>query len=408
MRILDWFRKLFRRESVNSSTSTTTTSIVRSGGVSYIFPTTSNVAIATVYRCIQVLADSVAGLHLQYLRKTNNGVFQEYEQSPLHYLLTVEPQPEMSIYEFWAQCTRFILLAGNAYIYPRRVGGEVTDLVLCRPGTVSHDALNNLYTISDPWSGVYGTFKESEIIHLYLYSTDGRHGESVLMHARRTLAIANAGDEETGNRFINGGSVRGIVGNDKNLQGFGEYQDEELAKTAVSIDEKFQSGDKIVSLPGQVSFQQLSLSSTDMQFLETRKFTVEEICRFFGVPPFFVFADNSGNYKSVEMANNAFMSMTLDPILKRIEAEFTRKLIPRSMCCKRLFRFNRRDIYSLDLNSKADYQRKTIEAGIFTVNDWRRIENLPQVEGGDKVLVSANLKELNESIKPIEEGEGNN
>lgn len=404
MRILDWFRKLFKRES--TTTSSTTTSTIRSGGgISYLFPLTSDVAIATVYRCIQVLADSVAGLHLRYLRKANNGVYQEFEQSSLHYLLTVEPQPEMSIYEFWAQTMRYILIAGNAYIYPRKIGEEVVDLVLCRPSTVSHDALNNLYSISDPWNGVYGTFKEAEIIHLYLYSTDGRCGESVLMHARRTLAIANAGDEETGNRFINGGSVRGIVGNDKSLQGFGEYQDEQLAKTAVSIDEKFQSGDKIVSLPGQVSFQQLSLSSTDMQFLETRKFTVEEICRFFGVPPFFVFADSSSNYKSVEMANNAFMSMTLDPILKRIEAEFTRKLISRSMCCKRAFKFDRRDIYSLDLNSKADYQRKTIEAGIYTVNDWRRIENLPIVDGGDNVLVSANLKLLNEMPKPIEDNE---
>jgi HK97 family phage portal protein len=188
--------------------------------------------------------------------------------------------------------------------------------------------------------------------------------------------------------------VRGIVSNDKSAVGFGEYQDDELEKTATDIDGKFRSGDRIVSLPGQVDFKQISLSSTDMQFLESRKFTVREVCRFFGVHPSFVFDDTSTNYKSAESANVAFLSMTLDPILKRIEAEFTRKLIPQSLCCKRIFRFDRRGVYSLDLEAKADYQKKTIESGVYTVNDWRHFENQPSVEGGDTVYVSTNLAPL--------------
>ena len=105
-------------------------------------------------------------------------------------------------------------------------------------------------------------------------------------------------------------------------------------------------------------------------------------------------SDTSNNYKSAEMANVAYLSMTLDPILKRIEAEFTRKLIPQSLCCKRIFKFDRKGIYSLDLESMAKYQKLTIESGIYTVNDWRRIENQPLVEGGDTVLVSTNLAAL--------------
>jgi HK97 family phage portal protein len=131
-----------------------------------------------------------------------------------------------------------------------------------------------------------------------------------------------------------------------------------------------------------------------MQFLESRKFTVREICRFFGVQPSFVFDDTSNNYKSAEMANITFLSMTLDPILKRIEAEFNRKLISRSQYTKRAFKFDRRGIYSLDLQSLAEYQKKTIESGIYTINDWRRLENLPEVPGGDVVHVSTNLAPL--------------
>ncbi len=391
MSIWQYIKRLFRRES----STTTAAHSPRTGGVAlwYAGLNGSALSIATVYRCVQVLADRVAGLHLQYMRRKPDGRYVEDETSDFHYLLTVQPQPEMSIFDFWSMAMRNILLQGNAYIYPRRAAGEVTDLCLCRPELVSHDTLNNTYTISDPYSGVFGTFDEREIIHLYLYSHDGRRGESVLTYARKTLGIAAAGDHETGNRFENGGTVRGLLTNDKSLVGFGEYQDAELEQAAVDIDGRFQGGERIVSLPGQVEFKQISLSSTDMQFLETRKFTVAEICRFFGVHPSFVFAESS-NYKTAETANIDFLTTTLDPILKRIEVEFTRKLIPRTLCCKRLFRFDRKGIYSLDLVSLAEYQKKTIESGLYTVNDWRRIENRPQVEGGDKVYISTNLAEL--------------
>lgn len=351
-------------------------------------------AVATVFRCVRILSDSVASLQMQCMRR-EGGRYVEDEQSPFHYLLHVQPQPERSIYDFWAMAVQQMVMEGNAYIYPRRgERGEVSDLVLCSPSTVSHDGLNGLYTVSDPYNGVFGTFQEAEMIHLFLYSSNGRDGESVLHHARRTIGIAAAGDEETRNRFSNGGTVRGLVSNDRSVQGFGEYQDEQLASAADDIDSRFQSGERIVSLPGQVEFKQISLSSTDMQFLESRKFTVREICRFFGVNPSHVFDDTSNNYKSAEMAGMAYLQMTLDPILKRIEAEFQRKLVPREMCCERVFRFDRRGVFSLDLASLAAYQKATIESGIYTVNEWREIENQPRVEGGDEPLVSANLLPL--------------
>ncbi len=394
----DNIKRFFTREATatDSVVNTAQASTARTGGgvtVLYPYGSCDAMTIAAVYRCVTLLSESVAGLRLQYMR-LRDGHYQEDTSSPYHYLLTVQPQPEMSAIDFWTMAVRMMLLEGNAYIYTRYVLGEPTDLVLCRPHAVTHDPLNNLYHISDAYNGVFGTFGEKDIIHLYLHSSDGRRGESILTHARRTMDIANAGDCETENRFTNGGSVRGIISNDKTTTGFGEYQDKELEKTAESVDSRFSRGERIVSLPGQVDFKQISLSSTDMQFLESRKFTVREICRFFGVHPSFVFDDTSSNYKSAEMANVAFLSNTLDPILKRIECELTRKLIPRELCCRRKFLFDRRGIYSMDLQSLADYQKKTIESGIYTVNDWRRIENQPAIDGGDTVYLSTNLAPL--------------
>lgn len=391
-------KKFLSRDSQDVATSTTRSSLssVRDGRGVFIWGEPGgSLAVATVFRCVRILSDSVASLQLQYMKRSGDR-YVEDETSPLHYLLHVQPQPERSIFDFWAMAIRQILVEGNAYIYPRRVNGEVTDLVLCSNYTVSHDVINATYTVNDPYTGVFGTFPERDMIHLYLYSSDGMHGESVLSYARRTVDIASAGDMETQNRFSNGGTVRGLVSNDKGVQGFGEYQDKQLESAATDIDDCFQSGKRIVSLPGQVAFSQLSLSSTDMQFLESRKFTVREICRFFGVNPSYVFDDTSNNYKSAEMAGAAYLQMTLDPILKRIEAEFTRKLIPRELCCRQIFRFDRKGVFSLDLESRAAYQKATIECGIYTVNEWRKAENQPQVEGGDKVFVSANLKGIME------------
>lgn len=391
-------RRLFKikrsSEGANSSSEGRT---ARAGALPLFTSAVADpLAISTVYRCVRLLSESVANLPLRYM-KLKGGIFVDDRQSRLHYLLSVQPNELYSAFDFWAQAVQQMLLTGNAYIVPQYSPSlEVDRLVLCQPGTVSHDTINRTYTVMDMTNRLSGTFAEDEVVHLKNLTIDGQQGFSTLTFARLTTQIAATGDNETLNRFANGGNVRGIVGNDTSVRGFGDYQDDELAKTATDLDQSFSEGKKIVSLPGQVKFNQLSLSSTDMQFLESRKFTVRELCRFFGVHPSFVFDDTSNNYKSAEMANVAFLSNTLNPLLRKIESELHRKLIEPSLCCERRFEFDRRSLYACDLASRVQYQTQTIAAGIYTVNDWRRAENMPPVEGGDLPLVSANLKGLNE------------
>ena len=198
-----------------------------------------------------------------------------------------------------------------------------------------------------------------------------------------------------------------IINNEKRVLGLGEYQDEELQKAATDIDARFRNGEHIVSLPGEVDFKQISLSSTDMQFLESRKFNVREICRFFGVHPSFVFDDTSNNYKSAEMANVAFLSNTLNPYLRKIENEFLRKLVAPSLAFTYKLEFDRRGLYACDLEGKSKNQASQISTGLYTVNELRAEENRPPVAGGDKILVSANLKDIltegNENSKSNED-----
>lgn len=388
-------RRKIQRESVSASTP-------RTGGVlwpSYTGQTA--LCVATVYRCVKLLSESVANLPVQCML-LRDGLFVEDTASRLSYLLNVQPDVATSAFDFWVQVVQNVLLDGNAYIVPvySPATMDIDRLALCGRGTVSHDTINDVYSISDTVNSIYGTFGEGEVIHIKGMATwDSKQGVSVLSFARLTLDIAAVGDAETYSRFKNGGNVRGIVSNDTSVRGFGEYQDDELKKAASDIDSRFQDGERIVSLPGQVDFKQISLSSTDMQFLESRKFTVRDICRFFGVHPSFVFDDTSNNYKSAEMANVAFLSNTLNPLLRKIENELQRKLFSAEQYGRRKVQFDRRGLYACDLESRVKYQADTIAAGIYTVNEWRREENKPAVEGGDSVLVSANLKNINEAVK---------
>lgn len=352
-------------------------------------------SVATAYRCIDVICNTVAALDFEYLKKSA-GIFRPDDSARVRYLLTVQPNPYMSAYEFKSQAVRQVLTRGEALIIP--VYGEdamsLNFLFLAGAGTWSHDMYSHEYKVQDLVQGVSGTFDESEVIHLMNVSTDGQTGLSVLSFARLAIGTAITGDKETFNRFANGGNVRGIVSNDTSVRGFGEYADSELKKTAQNLDERFRAGERIVNLPGQAKFDALSLTSVDLEFLQTRKFSVREICRFFGVPPTFVYDDTSNNYKSAEMASVSFMNQTIGPMLAKIENEFNRKLVPEFRALRYRYEFDRRGAYALDLLTKAAYQKRTIESGVYSINDWRRYENQPEVENGDEVLVSANLKSL--------------
>lgn len=357
-------------------------------------------SVATVYCCVRFLSESVASLPLRYLKRTTGNVFIPAQDPRMDYLLNTQPDDALSAYDHWRTVIQQLLLRGNSYIVPvyNTFTLNLDRLALCGVGTVSHDTESDTYVVSDSENGIFGTYPESGIIHIKgMPGPNPKIGQSVLSYARRCLDIAKAGDTETLKRFTTGGNVRGLVSNDKRVVGYGKYQDKELENTAVSIDERFQAGERIVGLPGDVDFKQISLTSADMQFLESRKFGVLDICRFFGVHPSFVFSDTATNYKSAEQANMAFLTHTLSPLLRNIENELRRKLLSPARSRLYAFRFDPRSLHACDLAGMADYRAKLLQTG-YTINEVRRMEDMPPVKGGDTVMVSANLKSLDEIL----------
>lgn len=417
MNIWERAKSIFTRseKASDSSSSTYTVGELRTGGLpSWLFSTSPTLCVATAYSCVNFLSTSVAKLPVVCKKKIGN-IFKEDQNGLLPYLLSVEPDKSLNAFDFWRQVIIEMLCTGNAYIVPfySTAVGDWNRLALCGRGTVSFDTTTGIYTVSDFENGIYGTFGEDEIIHIKgMPGQNPKMGVSVLTYARLTMNIARAGDSEAYDRFDTGGTVKGIVSNSKGgPRGYGEYQDTELRRLATEMDNKFSVGKNIIGVPGEVDFKQISLSSADMQFLESRKFTVREICRFFRVPPSFVYDDTSNNYKSAEMASVDFLSNTLNPILRQIEIELLRKLYPASLCMKRKIQFDRQGLYACDLDSKVKYLGAMIAAGLLTVNEARALEDREPVEGGDKVMVSANLKGIEEltaqGANTNSNGEGN-
>lgn len=385
--------------SSGSKVSDDTSRSVRTGAYeAWLESTSPALCIGTAYRCVRLLSESVANLPILYKRQ-RGGVYETVTTGTIPYLLTVKPDITLNSFDFWRQVVVEILCAGNAYIVPVYDDNarEYWRLALCGRGTVSHDFITDTYTVNDIENAISGTYRESEMIHFKgMPGRNPKTGVSVLTSARQSLNIATAGDREALKRFRTGGTVRGIITNDRSVKGWGGPQDEELRKAAINIDERLNNEENIVSIPNEAEFHQLSMSSADMQFLESRKFTVREICRFFGVHPSFVFDDTSNNYKSAEMANVAFLSNTLNPMLIQIEKELLCKLVPPSLALKRRFEFDRSSLYACDLNSRVHYISQMIGTGLLTVNEAREMEGRAPVENGDKVLVSANLKGIDE------------
>lgn len=351
--------------------------------------------IATAFRCTDILSKSVAVLPLQLKRK-RNGYFAPDEDDPINYALTVKPNYRQTAFELMRNAIIMVLNQGNAYIIPDWASGELR-LTLLSPYSVNYDKIMDLYMVNDTVNNIYTTLHSEEIIHLRGFSLDGGYtGVSVITYASRVLGIAESADKKTLSDQQPGSSYKGFIsGNNQGEKGLPNFQNEQLETVTERVDSELRSGKNIMYLQGDLKFNPLSMSPADIQLLETKKFSVLDICRFYGVHPDKVFAGQSQNYKASEMSQVQFLSDTLQPLLRQIENEFYAKLIPRKLAPKYKIEFDLEAFYQTDLESWSNYVEKTTQNGVYTVNYWRAKKSQPPTEGGDVPMVSCNVAPIN-------------
>ena len=175
----------FRREDKSDETPAPSAapSVARTGGTPlFLYGSDPAMCIATVFRCVKLLSESIANLPLQY-QKRKGDIFQAANNSRLEYLLNIQPDYALNAFDFWRQVGQELLLDGNAYIVPvyNPVSMELDRLALCGRGTVSHDTINDIYEVRDLNNGISGRYTEDEIIHIKgLTLRNSKHGVSVL------------------------------------------------------------------------------------------------------------------------------------------------------------------------------------------------------------------------------------
>lgn len=356
--------------------------------------------IAAVYRAVNLISSGLASLQMEYKRKDRSkDYFKLYDSGygkRVNWLLGVEPNERMNSYTLFKNLVTSILLRGNAYIYPEYDEvGIVRAFYLLSPDSVNYDKHSNLYEVNDDVNRIYRVLRSEEILHFKNVSRDGGYtGVSTIRFAAQTLGIAATSDAETLKRFATGGRFKAILKNSSNVRGIGEYQDEELKGHGNDLQDSINRGDDILVVKGDAEVSPLSMTSADMQFLESRKFTIREIARFFNVPPSKLMDDSNSNYKSVEVSNIAFYSEALQPIVAEIEREFAAKMLSEVTFMDYKYSFNLKSLYALDLESKAKWDSSRLQNGQCSVNDLRRENDLEPVEKGDDVYLSVNFAPL--------------
>lgn len=354
------------------------------------------VKIAAVYRAVNLISNGIGILPMHYKRyNAALGYFRtDYDTiagSRINYLLSVMPNVRLNAFQFWKQTVCQMLLGGNAYIVPRyNMYGEPVEFILCTWGSVSYLPLTNTYAINDVYNGICEELPAEDVIHIRNMNLNGYLGVSTVTYAANVLGIAATGDNETLKRFATGGRFKGILSNNNTVQGFGRYQDDQLNKTAEDLSVKVGRQD-ISAVPGDVKYTPMNMSSADMQFLDSRKFTVREIARFFNIPAAKLMDDSNTVYGTAEAANLAFYTEALQPVIRDIESEFRAKLLGEDRYRNYKFCFDISGLFALDRKSQAEWNKSRLETGQVSVNDLRREMDTPPVKDGDTVLVSANL-----------------
>lgn len=356
------------------------------------YKTSQSLALSAVYRCVEVITNGVASLPVKLYRTDERGFKYEMNNN-LSFILSKKPTGKINAFTFYKLIVKDILLQGNAYALILRDGkGDIIGLQYVQAGLVS--PIDRIDRIEYQVTGIKGFVRQEDILHFMNYTDNGVFGISVLTHARRTLGIADYGENASENFYKSGGCTTGFLKFDGPSSG--KQREEILSAWNQATGGVRNQPNGIPVLPANVNYTQLSVNPSDAQLLESREFSVVEICRFFGVSPTKCFDLTHASYNNSEMAELAFLNDTLRPLLTKIEMEMETKLFKPED--KYDIKFDVSELLRTDKKSQAEYFTKLFNLGVLSPNDIRKELDMEEIEGGDIHCAQVNLT----SIKNLE------
>lgn len=352
--------------------------------------------LATVWSCVRLTAQAVSCLPLSiYEKRGNDDRVKVDADDSLVDVLCDSPNEDQTPLEFWETMVAWMMTTGNGYAEKVEIGTRLSALqplpsTHCEP---IRDAENVLkYTFND--RGKTEVLPRDKVFHLKGFGFGGDVGLSPIRFGSQAFGSAIAIDEAAGRLFGKGLQASGVLSSDKILDG---KQREDLGK----IMEKFvgsSNAGKLMILEAGLKYDRLSLSPVDAQMLENKRFSVEEICRWFGVPPIIIGHAAQGQTmwgSGVEQILLAWLTLGIDPLCDRIEARIKKQLIRPTGNRRRYAEFNREALLQMDSAAKAAFLSTMTQNGLMTRNEGRAKLNLPRVDGGDELTAQTNLAPLN-------------
>ena len=367
---------------------------------------TTAMQMTAVYSCVRILSETVAGLPLHVYRYNDSGGKEKDLRHPLYRLLHDEPNPEMTSFAFRETLMSHLLLWGNAYAQIiRNARGEVIGLYPLMPNkmTVDRDPNGRLFYLyqrgsedvpsigSDSWVHL----APSDVLHIPGLGFDGLIGYSPIAMAKNAIGLAIATEEYGAKFFANGAAPSGV------LEHPGTIKDPQRVKESWNaVYQGSANAHKIAVLEEGMKYTPIGISPEQAQFLETRKFQINEIARIFRVPPHMLADLEKSSFSNIEQQSLEFVKYTLDPWLVRWEQSMCRVLLTESEKPRVFIRFNVEGLLRGDYASRMSGYATARQNGWMSANDIRALENLDRIPpelGGDLYLINGAMTKLEDA-----------
>lgn len=362
----------------------------------------SSMQITAVYACVRVLSEAVASLPLHLYRYDEKGSKQKAIDHNLYFLLHDEPNEEMSSFVFRETIMTHLLLWGNAYVQIIRNGrDEIVGLYPLMPNkmTVDRDEDGHIY-YTYQWSSNEAPINKTstviltphEVMHIPALGFDGTIGYSPIAMAKNAIGLSMAAEEYGSKFYANGAAPGGVLEHPGVLKDPEKVRDSWQAAFGGS-----QNANKVAVLEEGMKYEPISINPAEAQFLETRKFQIDEIARIFRIPPHMIGDLEHATFSNIEEQSLEFVIYVLQPWLSRIESSIARSLLAPKEKRQYFALFNVDGLLRGNYQSRMQGYATGINNGFMCPNDVRRLENwdlIPDEEGGNLFMVNGSMTPL--------------
>lgn len=369
-----------------------------------------------VYACVRILSETIASLPLHVYRYTEGGKTKDTEHA-LYTLLHDEPNPDMTSFVFRETLMSHLLIWGNAYSQILRDrSGQVIGLYPLLPDQMSvhRSEKGKLFYVYNRYEEDNPNFQEKgsivlsqeEVLHIPGLGFDGLIGYSPIALAKNAVGMTLACEEYGASFFSNGANPGGVLEHPGILKDPGKVRDSWNA-----VYQGTRNAHKVAVLEEGMSYKQIGIPPEEAQFLETRKFQLNEIARLFRIPPHMVGDLEKSSFSNIEQQSLEFVKYTLDPWVVRFEQALKKSLLLPEEKKTHFIKFNVDGLLRGDYQSRMNGYAIGRQNGWLSTNDIRKLEELnpiPPEEGGDLYLINGNMTKLKDAggfMKTNQEGE---